>query len=75
MLAPTVEAVAEQYATPLGSLLKHDNPLSHSATAQGHPTLILFRGGKEEERVVGATSKEAVLNQSKDTLRRRVSQR
>ena len=24
------------------------------------PTLILFRGGKEEERVVGATSKEAI---------------
>ena len=24
------------------------------------PTMILFKGGKEEERVVGATSKEAI---------------
>ena len=59
MLAPTVEAVAEHYGDT-ASVVKlnvDDNP----STAQrygikGIPTLILFREGKEVERVVGATS-------------------
>jgi thioredoxin len=63
MLAPTVEAVAQQY-TETANVVKlnvDDNP----STAQrygikGIPTLILFREGKEVERVVGATSKEAI---------------
>src|SRR5207237_2399945 len=61
MLAPTVAAVAEHYGDT-ASVVKlnvDDNP----STAQrygikGIPTLILFRDGKEVERVVGATSKE-----------------
>jgi len=63
MLAPTVAAVAEQYGeTGAGVKLNgDDNP----STAQrygikGIPTLILFRDGKEVERVVGATSKESI---------------
>jgi thioredoxin 1 len=63
MLAPTVEAVAEQYSESAGvvKLNVDDNP----GTAQrygikGIPTLILFREGKEVERVVGATSKESI---------------
>ena len=63
MLAPTVAAVAEQYGdnASVVKLNVDDNP----STAQrygikGIPTLILFKGGKEEERVVGATSKEAI---------------
>ena len=63
MLAPTVEAVAEHYGDT-ASVVKlnvDDNP----STAQrygikGIPTLILFRQGKEVERVVGATSKESI---------------
>ena len=63
MLAPTVAAVAERYVET-ASVVKlnvDDNP----STAQrygikGIPTLILFRGGKEVERVVGATSKESI---------------
>ena len=63
MLAPTVTAVAEQY-TASAAVVKlnvDDNP----STAQrygikGIPTLILFRDGKEVERVVGATSKESI---------------
>jgi thioredoxin 1 len=63
MLAPTVSAVAQQYAET-ASVVKlnvDDNP----STAQrygikGIPTLILFRDGKEVERVVGATSKESI---------------
>ena len=63
MLAPTVAAVAEQYGDAAGvvKLNVDDNP----STAQrygikGIPTLILFRDGKEVERVVGATSKESI---------------
>ena len=63
MLAPTVEAVAEKYASNarVMKLNVDDNP----STAQrygikGIPTLILFRDGKEVERVVGATSKESI---------------
>ena len=63
MLAPTVEAVAEQFQETANvvKLNVDDNP----STAQrygikGIPTLILFREGKEVERVVGATSKESI---------------
>ena len=38
-----------------------DNPsISQRYGIKGIPTLILFKGGKEEERVVGATSKESI---------------
>src|SRR5256885_7462682 len=63
MLAPTVEAVAELYAARarVVKLNVDDNPsVSQRYGIKGIPTLILFRGGKEEERVVGATSKEAI---------------
>ena len=54
MLAPTVEAVAVK-------LNVDDNPaVSQRYGIKGIPTLILFKNGKEEERVVGATSKEAI---------------
>ena len=63
MLAPTVEAVAEKYATNarVVKLNVDFNPsVSQRYGIKGIPTLILFKGGKEEERVVGATSKEAI---------------
>ena len=63
MLAPTVDAVAKQYGdnASVVKLNVDENP----STAQrygikGIPTLILFRDGKEVERVVGATSKESI---------------
>ncbi len=63
MLAPTVEVVAERFrdSADVVKLNVDDNP----STAQrygikGIPTLILFREGKEVERVVGATSKESI---------------
>jgi thioredoxin 1 len=63
MLAPTVEAVAEKYSSS-ASVVKlnvDENPaVSQRYGIKGIPTLILFKGGKEEERVVGATSKEAI---------------
>jgi thioredoxin 1 len=63
MLAPTVEAVAEKYAATarVVKLNVDNNPsVSQRYGIKGIPTLILFRAGKEEERVVGATSKEAI---------------
>ena len=63
MLEPTGDAVAEQYAANARVVKVNvdDNPsISQRYGIKGIPTLILFKNGKEEERVVGATSKEAI---------------
>ncbi len=63
MLAPTVDAIAEKYVSNavVVKLNVDDNPsISQRYGIKGIPTLILFKGGKEEERVVGATSKDAI---------------
>jgi thioredoxin 1 len=63
MLAPTVEAVAEQYRECAGvvKLNVDENPSTAGAYGiKGIPTLILFREGKEVERVVGAISRESI---------------
>jgi thioredoxin 1 len=63
MLAPIVEAVAEKYANSarVVKLNVDDNPsVSQRFGIKGIPTLILFKNGKEEERVVGATSEQAI---------------
>lgn len=63
MLAPTIDAVAEQFSETAGVVKL--NVDDNTATAQrfgikGIPTLILFNEGREVERVVGATSKESI---------------
>jgi thioredoxin 1 len=63
MIAPTIDAIAEQYAET-AEVVKV-NVDDNTGTAQrygikGIPTLILFNGGKEVERVVGATSKDSI---------------
>ena len=63
MLAPTVEAIAEQYSesAQVVKLNVDDNPTTAAAYGiRGIPTLILFSGGKEVERVIGGTSKELI---------------
>ncbi|HLN97587.1 MAG TPA: thioredoxin [Pyrinomonadaceae bacterium] len=63
MLEPTVTAIAEKYASNARVVKVNvdDNPsISQRYGIKGIPTLILFKAGKEEERVVGATSKEAI---------------
>ena len=63
MLAPTVEAVADKYANTarVVKLNVDDNPsVSQRYGIKGIPTLILFKNGHEEERVVGATSEGAI---------------
>ena len=62
-LAPTVDSLATDYAgkVTVGKLNVDDNPsVSQRYGIKGIPTLILFKGGKEEERVVGATSEAAI---------------
>ncbi len=63
MIAPTVAQVAEKYANTarVVKLNVDENPnVPQKYGIKGIPTLILFKNGKEEERVVGATSKEAI---------------
>src|SRR5256886_17598957 len=63
MLAPTVDAVAEKYAGRARVLkLNGDfNPTgSQRYGIKGIPTLIFFKGGKEEERVVSAANRDAI---------------
>ena len=62
-LAPAIEAIAEEYATKarVVKLNVDTGPLTARRYGiQGIPTLILFRGGAEKERIVGAASKEAI---------------
>src|ERR1051325_512612 len=59
MLAPTVEAVAEKFQgkAKVVKLNVDENVDSSSRYGiKGIPTLILFRDGKEAERVVGVPS-------------------
>src|SRR5258705_10987270 len=63
MLEHTVAAVAEKYAATARVVKVNvdDNPsISQRYGIKGIPTLIIFKGGKKEERVVGATSKDAI---------------
>jgi len=63
MMSPTVDALAEQYAgnARVVKLNVDDNPgVAQRYGIKGIPTLILFRQGKEAERVVGAVSKDAL---------------
>ena len=63
MLAPTVEAIAEKYeaSARVVKINVDENPsVSQRFGIKGIPTLILFKNGREEERVVGATSEQAI---------------
>ncbi len=63
MLAPTLEAVAADFkgTARIVKLNVDDTPMtSQRFGIKGIPTLILFRTGAEEERVVGVAGKEAI---------------
>ncbi|HSE36611.1 MAG TPA: thioredoxin [Blastocatellia bacterium] len=64
-LAPTVEAIAERYSesATVVKLNVDDSPsTAESYGIRGIPTLILFSGGKEVERVIGAASKQTIAD-------------
>lgn len=63
MIAPAVEAVAEEYAEKaVIAKMNVDENMSvpQQYGVRGIPTLILFKGGEEQERVVGAVSRDAI---------------
>jgi len=63
MLAPTLDAVAEQYRenASIVKLNVDQNPATTNAYGiKGIPALILFVDGTEVERVVGVTGKESI---------------
>ena len=63
MIAPSVEAVAEQYQGKAGVYkmnVDENMNVPNQYGIRGIPTLILFKGGQEQERIVGAVTREAI---------------
>jgi len=63
MMTPVVESVAQKFAgtAKIVKLNVDDNPsVTQRFGIKGIPTMIVFRGGKEAERLVGATNEQAV---------------
>jgi thioredoxin 1 len=63
MIAPSVEAVAEEYEGKAGVFkMNVDENMSvpQKFGIRGIPTLILFKSGQEQERIVGAVTREAI---------------
>lgn len=63
MIGPSVEAVAEEF-DGRAAFVKMDVDENQSVPQRygirGIPTLILFKDGQEQERIVGAVSREAI---------------
>ena len=62
-LTPAVEAVALKYAESARVVKMNidDNPLvAQRYGIRGLPTLILFKGGSEADRIVGAVNKDVI---------------
>jgi thioredoxin 1 len=63
MIAPSVEAVAEDYegkASVYKMNVDENMNVPQRFGIRGIPTLIVFKGGQEQERIVGAVSREAI---------------
>ncbi|CAN5276438.1 thioredoxin [soil metagenome] len=63
MIAPTVEAIAEEYQEKAGVYkmnVDENMNIPQQFGIRGIPTLILFKGGQEQERIVGAVTREAI---------------
>ncbi len=63
MIAPSVEAVAEEYHGKAGVFkmnVDENMNVPQQYGIRGIPTLIVFKGGQEQERIVGAVTREAI---------------
>jgi thioredoxin 1 len=66
MVSPVVEEIARDHAADLkaAKLNVDDNPeTTRKYGVMSIPTLIMFKGGKELARVVGARGKDAILRE------------
>ncbi len=62
-LTPTIEALAEKYdgrARVVKMNVDENMLVPNRYGIRGMPTLILFKNGREEERVLGAVSRDAL---------------
>jgi thioredoxin 2 len=65
MLAPIIDRIAEETAgqVQVGKLNVDENPNTAARfRVQGIPTLIILKNGREVDRIVGAQSREVILN-------------
>jgi thioredoxin 1 len=63
MMTPVIETLADQYSgrAQVVKVNVDDNPnTAQRFGIKGIPTFIVFKDGKEEERLVGATTQEAI---------------
>jgi|SRR5215468_2297326 len=72
MMTPTIESLSTNFAgrAKIVKLNVDDNPsVTQRYGIKGIPTLILFKDGKEAERVVGATNEGGVARLLEENLR------
>jgi thioredoxin 1 len=71
MVSPVVEEIADEHAGKLG-VAKVDVDTNPELTRQygimSIPTIMLFAGGEERKRIVGAKSKSQILAEIQDAL-------
>ena len=63
MLAPTVDAIAEEYEgkAKVGKVNTDENPaIASKYQIQSIPTLMVFKGGELVDQMMGALPKEAI---------------
>ncbi|QYO66890.1 thioredoxin [Leptolyngbya sp. 7M] len=63
MIAPTVEAVAEEFSGKAGVYkmnVDENQNVPNRFGIRSIPTLIVFKGGQEQERIVGAVGREQI---------------
>lgn len=72
MMTPVVEAVALKFqgTAKVFKLNVDDNPsISQRFGIKGIPTMIVFKGGRETERLVGATNEQAISRLIEEQLK------
>ena len=75
-LAPTIQELSEDYAGRLKftKLNVDENPLSASAYGiRSIPTLIIFKGGAEKDRILGALPKKNIEDAIEGALEQKLS--
>ena len=70
-IAPTVEALANEYVgkAKVAKVNVDENQMTPTQyNVRGIPTLLLFKGGKVQEQIVGAASRDTIENMIKKHL-------